>query len=389
MKTTHFALSALFITLATNNGLGAYPPDNAAVLYYRSFMVIKEPNKAVQKAIEDFRKNKIESNKAIRRHLALNAHVIELLETAADIPRCDWGRDESKGFDLLLPELSKMRQNTYLLDTEAKRLKEERKVKKALDKYLTMHKLARHVGDDLLISYLVGVSIGTLANEGIQAILPDLLSDAATLTWLKSQLVDIATSSISIKAALSREKEIAMKEIRHDKVETILAALGSEDAQGQAVTDAIAKVRQGDERFFSDSRRHYARVMTDVIMALDLPYDQSQKRLSAIIERIEKDAKTNPTAILTAIVAPGAAKVTSVHTRNVTFANAIQVALEIYTVKAKTGRLPDTLPHGLPIDLFSGKAFVYQKISDGFLLRCQAKDLSKDKVHEYRFGVKN
>jgi hypothetical protein len=70
-----------------------------------------------------------------------------------------------------------------------------------------------------------------------------------------------------------------------------------------------------------------------------------------------------------------------------TLFNAIIAAVEIYIVKAKTSRLPDTLPAGLPRDLFSGKDFEYEKTKDGFILRCRGKDLDKDEFYQYEFKV--
>ena len=49
---------------------------------------------------------------------------------------------------------------------------------------------------------------------------------------------------------------------------------------------------------------------------------------------------------------------------------------------------PVLAPAGLPPDLFSGRDFQYEKTKDGFVLRCQGKDLSKDKIYEYEFKVK-
>jgi len=46
------------------------------------------------------------------------------------------------------------------------------------------------------------------------------------------------------------------------------------------------------------------------------------------------------------------------------------------------------LPAGLPGDLFSGKDFKYKKTTEGFTLRCQGKDLSKDEIYKYEFKVK-
>jgi len=62
-------------------------------------------------------------------------------------------------------------------------------------------------------------------------------------------------------------------------------------------------------------------------------------------------------------------------------------AVDIYIINAKTGKLPDAIPASLPKDMFSGKDFEYEKTADGFILRCQGRDLLKDEVHEYEFKV--
>jgi hypothetical protein len=62
-------------------------------------------------------------------------------------------------------------------------------------------------------------------------------------------------------------------------------------------------------------------------------------------------------------------------------------AIELYLIKAKTGTLPNELPTDLPQDPFSDNNFVYEKTADGFVLKCQGRDLSRDVVHEYAFKV--
>ena len=57
-------------------------------------------------------------------------------------------------------------------------------------------------------------------------------------------------------------------------------------------------------------------------------------------------------------------------------------------IRARTGKLPDSLPAGLPKDLFSGKDFIYEKTEEGVILRCQGKDMEIDEIHEYEFKVK-
>lgn len=377
----------LLVFLTSASLVEAYPPDNAAVLYYKAIMILKEPSKDVGKMIDDLRKGKIKPNDEIRQHLDANRRAIEIIETAAEVPTCDWGRDHSQGFDLLLPELSKVRKMAYLLTADAQTFAQDGDHKAALSKCLTMHRMARHVNDDLLISYLVSTSVNNLANERIRDVLSTMPQDSKALAWLKTQIVAVSANVPSIKTAIAKEKEIAIREMRKEKIGDVLDSMGADSIDDKATADAYKKVRQGDRKFFDDSRDYYGRIMDDTIAALDLPYQQSHKKLDELNDRAQKDAKETPAAILTAMLTPAVSRIRTAETKNKTFFNAIRAAVDIYIIKAKTGRLPEKLPAGLPEDLFSGKDFEYQKNKGGFVLRCRAKDLDKDEIYQYEFKV--
>jgi len=375
----------LITVLTFASVLEAYPPDNAAVLYYKAFLILKEPSEDMEKMLTDLRDGKIKPNDEIRQYLQENRHAIEFVETAAGVQNCDWGYDISKGFEVLLPELSKIRRMAFLLTDEAQILAEEGDYKAALDKCLTIHKMARHVGDRLLISYLVGNALNALANKHIGEILSQMPDDVESLTWLKNQIFDITSRTNTLKAALSSEREIALQQIRKENINTVLDSLG--DVPDGMSKDAIEKVRNGDEEFFRASREYYSNFVTSVQLALDLPYPQSRQQLEQLHKKAEKQAADNPSAILSAALWPAAAKICTLEVRAGTNFNALKAAIDIYIIKAKTGRLPETLPAGLPRDLFSGKDFEYQRKKDGFVLRCRGKDLDKDEILQYRFKV--
>jgi hypothetical protein len=103
---------------------------------------------------------------------------------------------------------------------------------------------------------------------------------------------------------------------------------------------------------------------------------------------MKEDVKDDPDLFLTELLEPAVDRIFTLTTRFKTHNNAIKTAIELYLIKAKTGKLPDELPSGLPKDLFSGKDFEYEKTADGFILRCQGKDLGKDETYEYEFKVK-
>lgn len=363
----------------------AYPPDNAAVLYYKAFLILQEPSEDVKKMMADLRDGKIKPNDEIRQYLQDNRHVIEFVETAAQVRDCDWGYDISKGFDVLLPELSKIRMTAFLLTADAQTLAEEGDYKTALSKYLTIHRMARHVGDRLLISYLVGTSLNALANKRIGEILSGMPDDIETLTWLKNQVYDITSRSNTLKGAMSSEREIALQQLHKENIGTILESLG--EVHDGMSRESIEKVLNGDEELFRASREYYSNYVTSVLAALDLPYPQSHKQLEQLSEKAEKQSADDPAAILFAAFWPAATRICTLDVKARTHSNALKAAIEVYIARAKTRRLPDTLPAGLPRDLFSGKDFEYEKTKDGFILRCRGKDLDIDEIYQYEFKV--
>ncbi|MHC4329046.1 MAG: hypothetical protein ACYSWW_13110 [Planctomycetota bacterium] len=392
MKTSNHRTSVktmciLLIMLSSASVVEAYPPDNAAILYYRAFLVMKEPSEEVKEMKSDLRGGKIESNNQIKQYIEENRRAIELLETAAEIPNCDWGRDESKGFGLLLPELGKIRQMVFPFVADAQTLSQNGQHKAALNKCMTIHKMARHVGDDLLISYLVGIALNNLANGRVEDFLSAMPADLETLMWLRSQIMGASANVTSMKRALNREKEIALREIRKEKIESLLKSMGDAILKDKPTADAVERARKGDDKFFKDNRDYYANVTTDTIAALDLPYPEAHKRLKELNDRIQKDAKENPAAIMTDMLMPATARICTLGTKRMTFFNALKAAIDIYIIKAKTGRLPDSLPAGSPKDLFSGKDFEYEKTKDGFVLRSRRKDPDKHKTVQCEFKV--
>ena len=362
-----------------------YPPDNAAVLYYKAFLILEEPSEDVEKMMTDLRDGKIKPNDEIRQYLQDNKHAIEFVETAAGVPNCDWGYDISKGLEVLLPELSKTRRMAFLLTDNAQVLAGQGDYKAALGKCLTIHKMSRHVGDRMLISYLVGIALNSLANKHIGKILSQMPDDVETLTWLKTQLYDITSRANTLKRALSSEREIALQQIRKEKIGNILDELG--DVPDGMSKEVIEKVRNGDEEFFAASREYYSNFISSMQVAIDLPYPQSLRQLEQLREKAERQAKDNPASILSASLWPAVTKICTLEVRAGTNVNALKAAIDIYIAKAKTGRLPETLPAGLPKDLYSGKDFEYEKTKGGFVLRCQGKGLDKDEFLKYEFKV--
>jgi hypothetical protein len=228
----------LLIGLTSASLADTYPPDNAAVLYYKAFLMFREPSQEVKDMMYDLRQGKIKPNDPIKQHLDENKYVMEFVETAANIQTCNWGHDLSRGLGVLMPELLKVRLTAFMLTAKAQILAEEGQYKEALSKCLTIHKMARHMSDSLLISYLVSASLNNLANERIQDVLSNMPQDLETLTWLKSEIVAISVNAPSIHKAMAIEKEISMQEIRQERINSLLESMWDVFVKDEITADA-------------------------------------------------------------------------------------------------------------------------------------------------------
>ncbi len=397
----------LVVTLSSSTVLG-FPPDNAAVLYLRAFIVYEEPDSDLSKMLDDLRDGKIKPNDQIRQFFKKNRPVIALVTTASQIPECDWGRDHSKGFDLMMPELATVRKLAFMLVADSKVYLNDGDYKTSLERCLTIHRMSRHISDDLIISNLVGIAMSSLANKHIKIILSEMPADIESLQWLKNQMLEISAKTPSLITAIESEAEISLREMQKENVNKLLGYVNTEDIKVIRKADAditqsdggaeekkkkiyeenVEKLGNGDEEYFSQSRKYYMDFIASVKATFALPYEDAYRELEKLNEKVTKEAETNPAAFLTSHMSPMIAKLCTNEMVFKTNFNAFIAAIEIFIIKAKTGQLPDSLPAGLPKDLFSGKDFEYKKNADGFILRCQGKDLDKNKIHEYEFKVK-
>jgi len=389
-KKLKIALCTAFILFVSVPLVQAKAPENAALLYYQAFLLYKNPDNTMEKMLSEFRDGKIESNEIIEQHIKENRRVIDYVIAAVDTPNCDWGYDYSQGMGLMMPNLAHIRKVNYLILTEAKLLAEQGDYKTAMDRCLSAYKMALHAIDKLLPSYLVGIGVSNRVNKSIQGILADMPEDLETLNWVKAQLVEIESNFPSLQTCYSRESEIILLYLRKENTEEILETLMIESSAISSNTDPTAVlICTADEAFFERDRGFYMNYIAGIQAVLDtpMPFVEAYVKLQELGEKMEKECKEKE-APLTLMVSPAADKIYSVAVRKATNTNATKAALEIYTIKAKTGKLPDELPAGLPGDLFSGKDFEYEKAVDGFILRCQGKDLGRDETYEYEFKVK-
>jgi len=375
---------AVLVLLVSAPSILAYPPDNAAILYYKAFMLYQADDEMNDMLLR-FAKGKIELNEKIEEFVNKNRQIVNIVLDASEIKNCDWGLDYSQGTEVLLPPLHKLRQLLRLVLADARIPAQQGDYKTALTRCMSVYKIARHLNERPVILYLVGIAFNAVANDCIIQILSDMPPDVEMLTWLKSQLAHINEQSFSIKPVLSWKRQAGIISMSPERIRDVVHS-GIED--GPFKEKVLKRILAADEQFFDRNRDYWNRYMDAVEAAFGLPSPQGYAKLKMLDEGLTEEFSKNPDSTLTASLFTTWQRVYNLSTRMNTQSNALKSAIEIYIIKAKTGKLPDDLPAGLPGDLFSGKSFLYEKTADGFILRCRGKDLEKDEIYEYEFKLK-
>jgi len=356
-----------------------YPPDNAAVLYYKACLVIGEPSDDIAAEMNDVIKGNVEANKQLKEFIKGQSSTIELTMAATGIAGCDWGMDYSKGFELLLPHLGPMRQvcKVVLLDAQIKA--GEGNVEEAVEQSLACFRIARHIKKDTtIISSLVGISVEQLACEAIGSILSKHAVNEKLLIEVRDTLNEMTENYGTMKQCLRMEVDIAAEYMRTKNIPELLEVLGVKDDE---------KTAELDEEMLDKSIEYYRKHMETMVKTFELPYAKAIAEMQETQKKMEEDVKKNNEAVLASVIAPAMEKCLNNEIAALNRINALRCAVEIYLQKLKEGSLPDKLPSGAAKDTFSNKNFIYEKKEDGFILRCQGKDLVKDEVHEYEFKV--
>lgn len=395
MKTIHITMLLIVtILLSPLASAGEYPPKNAAVIYYKA-MYGYPPQDGSADKLRDVTDD-AELSEEIIRHVSEYQNVVRDLVTAAKIDYCDWGNDYSQGFNLVLTGLSDLKWFTRLLMADAKIHASKGNYDMAMDRCITIQKLASHVSDETIISALVAISINAIADKGITQILDEMPEDKATLLKLKKHLDGGEDRVAMVKASFYGEKMYMMlPHLDRDSPVRLTSEMVKEfvvddfPVDDPVLEELFSRLDAGDQELYDSIKAYWCGVMDEEIAAFDLPYNKAYKKLDKEIpDKVTADAKKRPEAFMAAICIPAVGKVYSLAVRSQASLNSLRAAVDVYLVKATTGKLPAKLSPASPKDLFSDKPFIYEKTGEGFILRCRGKDLNKNVTHEYTFKVK-
>jgi hypothetical protein len=371
-------------------------PDNPALLYYQAFLLRPEPDADTSESIHKVLRGG-EPDEKLKKYLKKQASrdTIELAEAAAKLQQCNWGIRYSQGIGAPLPQLAQFRNLSFLLYVDARILAADGNYKEAFNRCLTIHRIAKHIGDYTIHFYLISLSLDGLTYRCIQDILGSMPPDIDILTWLREQLVVMSDDSSSFIQALKTDDEMCIHSF-HSNPDSLkrLKEYLAEHADDEHTRERILGLT--DEEFIAFVQKPNIDFIDSISRVIDseIAYQDKISEIQSLTKKMDDEYAASKYA-----GERRTAEHYNIIVRNEAQLSALKAAIEIYLIKAQTGQLPKVLPDGLPKDPFSGKDFKYEITDKGFIFRCRAKDIiasrtfqspgtEADFVHEYEFELR-
>lgn len=372
----------ILVSLAASRARAIPPdPDNAALLYYQAFLSLAELNDGERKVIRAVAQGEADPNDQAREYIQKCRGAMGFAEAGAQVPTCNWGFRFSQGFDALMPQLAQARSLTFVLLGDARVRAADGDYRAALERCLLVDAFARHVGDDTLVSYLVSIAVRRMGYRCMIDVVGKASGDASRLRWLKDELATSPQWNLTPVRPLKIEMEIALDAMQVGKLDAFVR-IATENEHTRA------KIREmASEDVLAQGRALYSQRVSSMIriMGSSKPYEEVHTQLEQLGSSLDPNV---PSSAIARVMLPAFSRVYTLGVRTDTNVNAARAGIEICLQRAESGKLPTTLPAGLPKDPFSGQDFRYERTDDGFILRCQGKDLDKDAAEGFKFVVK-
>ena len=360
------------VMLAAPGTAGPAPsglPQNAALVYYQACLfrsqVLNPPASfwPVSTSLDpDF-----DPNSVIRSFVQSRDYqfLIGLTTAASKMPQCDWGLVRVVRLNVPFAVLGQMQVLTNFFIAQAKVSACDGQYKAALENALTLRGISRHFGDENF--YTEGNSRGMDARafDLIGYVLGKMPPDAETLTWLEKELAAGGAVEWRPRQTLKNwlDWEVQCLQATPELLAKVLEdPVLKTKTEGLTAAQVLERARSAWNEVFQSAL---------AIMESEKSPDEKQRELEELLAQAGiKVYERDPMTLM-----PNLQTVDGMYTAYVNClarVHAAQAAISIYHIRATSGRLPQTLPEGLPKDPYSGKDFEYQRTEKGFVLRCRA-----------------
>jgi hypothetical protein len=368
------------------------PPEsrNAALLYYQALVCCPDLDEFPPDVVRQVYRGRANARDA-KLYADKHRAVVEYVQAAARMGHCDWGvaTDRAPGFRV--SALARVRTLLFLVAAEAQRLAGDGDYEAAFEQIFGLRRFTAHAAADPNLGFILPFQIEGNALKFTLFMMSRTPPDCEAFARLKDQLAFDPFSPDWLPTLFHADFELVLFSLRTDeaslqRIRTVVPTNSS--AAYRARQEAWNEV--GDEALIERIREPYARFLDDVldVLASDLPYAQAYERINSRVEALKEAAPDEPAIIANWVMcADGVLGQYGTLVYLAATRNALRAAVDVYKVRTRTGRLPATLPEGLPKDPFSGQDFQYETTEDGFALRCRTKDVGADRLWEYEFNV--
>ncbi|HQA92315.1 MAG TPA: hypothetical protein PK316_21880 [Sedimentisphaerales bacterium] len=351
-------------------------PDNAALLYYQACLARSGLPLPWGLAGAHDENHLAEETKL----LSGNEYrlVIDLTMAGTRIRKCDWGLwvsgrwtpDGALGHG---PESL-----GRVLAAQATILAMNGQYSEAIEIIAALRRLSRHIGDDTYVMWASSFTVDYQTFGVAQYLLCRMPADADRLKSLESELAEDRQWQPSNTLMKWYDMQVASLQAS--------MALHSDWRQALRTELEAYRMREGDnaekliesatapKQVFDHVRQVYKRFVDSVIAVLesDESYHAKHKQIVQLKDELVADMEAGDAIILVAGPIGFVEPCYRLHINELALAHAVQAAIPIYRVKSTTGRLPPTLPAGLPKDPYSSQDFDYHVTDEGFSLTCRA-----------------
>jgi hypothetical protein len=321
-----------------------------------------------------------ETKALITEYLSDNQQALELLHKGAAIEHSRYPVDLSKGFEILLPDLSNIRSGAFLLKLEAVLHAENDKPEQAVDSIISAFGLARSLSKEpILVSQLVRIACQGLAIS--------TLEHAINRTeFTNEQLIDLSQALVNVEDPCAMTRAFAGERCMGVSIFKMPAAkipsMLSISSNRPHILGALAITLYRFAGLADMDAIIYLDLMNDYMKAIQLPPQQRQEAADAVDARFSTISRIH---VLLHVIMPALSRCATIDLRTAAQLRTARAGLAIERYRLATGNLPDSLTDliptyldAVPKDPFDGKDLRYKKLETGFVVYSIGEDGNDD-----------
>lgn len=360
--------------------------DNAAILYNKAFALMGSTEGQISEMIKTIDFSDIsgwtdEQKQQISQIVNSRdtQYIYELLEEGSQKPKCNFNHKYEKGFEMLLPHLSPMRNTTRLLCTKAILEAESGNASKAFDTLLIALKISNHLKDEpTLVSQLVRIACDGIIIECIEN-----MSDSKGIPVEKATLIMNELSTHQGVEPFIKGTDIDRVGLGMWALERILRGKPKDlreliDATSPSSMPWAVIISFLGKPIFKKDFISYLTLMSKAQDSYHQPYYK-------IVQETTKYESIPKYCIFTNMLLPAIGRVREMQVRHQAYIDICRTGLALKIYKAKNGNYPGKLENlvpeflkEVPTDPFSGENLKYSCHIRGFELYSIGPNMQDD-----------